>query len=162
MNINSVHPEVHQPIQPPKSVWLLVVLQFLLGLSAFLSGGLMIAYPDGSLMQMPLSMLEYSPFQDFLIPGVILFISLGVYPLLVAYSLWRHPTWRWAEALNPTKHMHWAWSASWAAGVIVLIWITVQVLLLRSIDFLHVLYFVWGCALILITITPRVRTYYRR
>jgi hypothetical protein len=52
--------------------------------------------------------------------------------------------------------MHWSWAASLAAGIIVVIWITVQVLMLRSVVLLHVLYFVWGWALVLLTLTPSV------
>jgi hypothetical protein len=146
----------------PKSVWLLILLQFLLGLGAFVSGILMMAFPDGSLMQMPLDMLKYSPFPHFFIPGAILCTLLGVFPLAVAYSLWQRPSWRWPEALNPAKGLHWSWSASWAAGVILVIWITVQVVLLRSIAFLHVLYFVWGWVLIVLTLIPGVHRHYAR
>ena len=141
---------------------LLILLQFLLGFGASVSGGLLVLAPNGSLIQMPLSMLRYSPFSNFLIPGMILFILLGVYPLAVAYSLWRKPAWSWPEAINPFKHLHWCWAASLASGVILLIWITTQVLMLQSIAFLHILYFTWGWALILLTLTPKVRQHAMR
>ncbi len=144
------------------TVWLLILLQFLLGLGAFVSGGLLVLAPDGSLMQMPLSMLKYSPFSNFLIPGIILSTLLGVYPLAVTYCLWRKPAWRWPEAISPFKHLHWCWAASLASGVILLIWITIQVLMLQSIAFLHVLYFIWGWILILLTLTTGVRQHYMR
>ena len=144
------------------SVWLLIVLQFLLGFGAFVSSALLMAAPDGSLIHMPVRMLQYSPFSNFLIPGVLLFTFLGVYPLAVSYSLWRKPAWRWPEAINPFKHMHWSWAASLSAGVILLIWITTQVLMVRAIAFLHILYFVWGGLLILLTLTPIVRNKYKR
>jgi len=143
-------------------VWLLIALQILLGLGALISGALMMAVPNGSLFQMPLSMLQYSPFSNFFIPGMILFTTLGVYPLLVAYSLWRKPAWIWPDVVNPSKQFHWSWAASLAAGAIALIWITVQVLMLRSVAFLHLLYFVWGWALIGLTLTAAVRRYCAR
>lgn len=118
--------------------------------------------PDGSILQMPLSMLEHSPFSSYLIPGVMLFTLLGVYPLVVAYSLWRRPAWRWPDVLNLSKERHWSWAASLSVGIILVIWITVQVLLIRSIAFLHVLYFVWGWVLILLTLKDTVRQYYSR
>jgi hypothetical protein len=152
----------NQSSQHPKAVWLLIVLLFLLALGALPSGVLMMAAPDGSFMNMPLSMLQYSPFSSFFIPGLILFTLMGVYPLAVAYSLWRQPSWRWPEALNPVKGRHWSWAASLAAGVMLVIWITVQVLLLRSVAFLHVLYFIWGWALILLTLSAPVRQYTAR
>jgi hypothetical protein len=144
------------------AVWLLITLQFLLGLGAFVSGGMLVAAPDGALMHMPLSILQYSPFANFLIPGIILALLLGLYPMAVAYCLWRNPAWRWPDGLNPFKQMHWSWAASLSTGVILLVWITVQVLFLRSVAFLHALYFGWGWALIILTLTPGVRKGYTR
>ncbi|OGO34104.1 MAG: hypothetical protein A2W35_14255 [Chloroflexi bacterium RBG_16_57_11] len=144
---------------PSNAVWLLIVLQFLLGLGALAGGAALVMASDGSILQMPLSSLEHSPFPNYLIPGVILFILLGVYPLVVAYSLWQQPAWRWPEALNPIKDKHWSWVASLSVGVILVIWITVQVLLIRSIASLHVLYFIWGWVLILLTLNKSVRGY---
>jgi hypothetical protein len=93
---------------------------------------------------------------------MILSLLLGLYPLAVAYALWRKPAWRWPDGINPFKRIHWSWAASLSAGVILLIWITVQVLMLQSLAFLHVLYFVWGWALIILTLTPDVRQYYTK
>lgn len=146
----------------PLVIWLLIVLQFLLGFGAFVSGGLLVAVPDGTLIHMPLSMLQYSPFSSFLVPGLILTLLLGLYPLAVAYALWQKPAWRWPEVLNPFKRMHWSWAASLSAGVIVLIWILVEMLMLQSVAFLHILYFVWGWALIVLSLTPSVRQQYKR
>jgi len=141
--------------------WILILLQILLGVGAVLSGAMLVAAPDGHLLQMPLSMLQYSPFPNFLIPGVILSTLLGIYPLVVAYSLWKRPAWRWPDVINPFKRTHWSWAGSLAAGVIVVIWIVVEVIMLRSVGFLHVLYFVWGIALILLTLAPGVRRHYK-
>jgi len=151
-----------QKSQHSRAVVLLIILQFLLGFGAFISGTLLAAVPDGSLIQMPVSMLEYSPFRDFLIPGIILSTLLGIYPLVVAYGLWRKPAWSWPEVINPFKQMHWCWASSLAAGVILLIWITVQVLMLRSIVFLHILYFAWGWVLIFLTLMPDIRRSYTK
>ena len=41
----------------PFAVWLLIFLHFLQGFGAFVSGSLLVAAPDGTLMQMPLKML---------------------------------------------------------------------------------------------------------
>jgi hypothetical protein len=142
------------------AVWSLIVLQVLLALGAMAGGAALVAAPDGSILQMPLSMLMYSPFPNYLIPGAILFTVLGIYPLVVAYCLWRRPAWRWPDVLNPAKDRHWSWAASLSVGVILVIWITVQVLLIRSISFLHVLYFIWGWVLILLTLSAGVRRYY--
>lgn len=111
-------------------------------------------------MQMPLENIQDSPFADFLIPGLLLFTFLGIYPLLVAYSLWKRPPWRWPDAINPFKRYHWAWAASLSVGVILLIWITLQVQYTGAV-FLHYLYWTWGILLLLITLLPGVRRVYK-
>lgn len=147
---------------PPAPGWLLIVLHFLLGVGALGGGAVLVAAPDGSIIRMPLSMLEHSPFSNFLIPGIILFLLLGVYPILAAYSLWACPAWRWPDAINPFKKIHWAWAGSLAAGVIALIWIVVEMVMLRSAAFLQILYLVWPLVLILLTLLPTVRRHYER
>jgi len=146
----------------PAAVWALIVLHVLLGVGAVVSGGMLMAAPDGHLMQMPPSMLQYSPFPSFLIPGVILFTLLGIYPLCVAYGLWKRPGWRWPDAINPFRGIHWSWAGSLAVGVISVIWIVVEVIMLRAFEFLHALYLVWGIALIVLTLLPEVRRHYTR
>ncbi|MDH5467922.1 MAG: hypothetical protein OEY25_10940 [Candidatus Aminicenantes bacterium] len=44
--------------------------------------------------------------------------------------------------------------------MILVIWIIVEVIMLRSVAFLHVLYFVWGLALVVLTLAPGVRRHY--
>lgn len=144
----------------PLAVWLLIVLQFLLGLGALAGGGVFIVAPDGSLIHMPISVLHNSPFSNFFIPGLILFTFVGIFPIAVAYSLWKRPTWRWPNTINPFKQTHWSWAGSLAAGAIVIIWITVEVQFM-PVGFLHILYWGWGAVLLLITLLPNVHQYYR-
>jgi hypothetical protein len=145
----------------PRIVWLLIGLQIFLSLGAIFGGGAFILSPDGSLIHMPISHLENSPFSDFLVPGIFLFTFLGIYPLAVAYSLWEKPTWRWPNLINPFKQVHWSWAASLAAGVIVIIWIAVEMVWV-PIGFVHILYFILGALLLILTLLPIVRRYYTR
>lgn len=144
----------------PFTVWILILLQVLLGLGALGGGGAFLLAPDGHLIQMPISNLENTPFSNFLIPGVLLFTFLGVYPMVVAYGLWRRFTWHWADILNPFKQIHWSWAGSLTVGGILIIWITVQIQMI-SVGFLHILYFCWGVLLLFMTLLPNVRRYYR-
>lgn len=143
----------------PFIVWLLILLQVLLGLGALAGGGAFILAPDGSLLQMPISFLDTSPFPDFLIPGLILFTFVGIYPLAVAYSLWKLPAWHWPDALNPFKQIHWSWAASLAAGVIVMLWIAVE-LVWVPYGLIHLIYIGWGLLLLALTLLPSVRRYF--
>jgi hypothetical protein len=146
----------------PFIVWLLIILQILLGLGALGSGSTLMLAPDGRMMQMPVSLLKDTPFTDYLIPGALLFTFVGLYPMAVAYSLWRRPVWRWPDMLNPFKGIHWAWAGSLAAGVAVTVWITVQVLLIGYGSILQPFYLGWGIVIIGVTLLPDTRRYYTR
>jgi len=98
----------------PFIVWLLILLQVLLGLGALGGGGAFMLAPDGHLIQMPISNLKDTSFPDFLIPGVLLFTLVGIYLIAVAYSLWSRPAWRWPDGLNPFKTTHLRWDLYFA------------------------------------------------
>ncbi|MFS8082314.1 MAG: hypothetical protein ACMG51_02590 [Ginsengibacter sp.] len=66
---------------------LLIAFLAFLGLGAIGGGGVFIISPSGKLMGMPLSMLNNSPFNNFLIPGIILFSFLGLVPILLIIAL---------------------------------------------------------------------------
>jgi len=144
----------------PSTAWILIWLQILLSLGAIGGGLVFLIAPDGHLMHMPLTMLKNTPFSNFLIPGAILFTFLGIYPMAVAYSLWHQPSWIWPNTINPFKQYHWSWSSSLAAGIILIIWITVQVQMIEK-HFLHLIYFIWGIFLIFFSLLPNVRKYYK-
>ena len=146
----------------PFALWLLIVLVVLMGLSALISGPMLFLEPSGHLVQWSVEDLKGTPFSDYTIPGIILFVFLGVYPSFVGYSLLRLPAWKWPDALNPTKDYHWAWSASWAAGAIILLWIAVETLLLGYISFLQPMVAVWGVVIVILTLLPGVRRYFRQ
>lgn len=145
----------------PFTVKVLIWLQVLLGFGAVVSGALMMISPDGSLMRMPLFLIEGSPFKGFFIPGLILFLFVGVFPSCVAYGLWKRPGWRWPDTINPFKNMHWSWAGSLASGAIVFIWLTVE-LVWVSIGVLHYIYYAWSGLIILLTLIPATRRYYMR
>lgn len=144
----------------PVGVTTLIVLLLLLGVGAAFSAAALVAAPDGHLIQLPLSLLANSPLPDFLVPGILLFVFIGVYPLVVAYSIWRRPGWGWPDAINPFRSYHWSWAASLAAGVALLVWIAVQIQWVEF-GFLHVLYLVWAGAILVTGLLPATRRHFR-
>lgn len=68
------------------------ILQLFIGLGAVAGGLGLVLESDGSNLGMPLSMLEHSPFSDFLIPGLVLLIvngfilSIGCIPYIFVWG----------------------------------------------------------------------------
>jgi hypothetical protein len=86
------------------------------GLSGLFGGGALVASPDGAILDLPLGLLEGTPFDSFMVPGLILLIVLGVAPAVVAWGLWRRRAW--------------SWYGSVLLGTALVIWITVQILMI--------------------------------
>lgn len=85
--------------QKSYSLYFLILLILFQGISGLFGGIALVIDPSGELLQMPLSMLEGSPFDTFLIPGLILLTILGIFPMVVFFGLWKMTNWAWAGAL---------------------------------------------------------------
>ncbi|MFF2019155.1 hypothetical protein [Paenibacillus sp. NPDC058177] len=144
----------------PPSVVMLYILQVFLGVGAVAGGGALVADPGGGLLGMPLTLLERSPFSDFLVPGLLLFTVFGLFPLLVLYSMIRRPQWRWAEALNPFRTLHSSWAFSLYVGFGLIIWIMVQTYILNAVHWIHILYMSLGLLIQVVTLWPPVQRYF--
>ena len=109
-----------------------------------LGGGLQFVIdPTGESIGMSTELLAGSPFADYLIPGVILFTVLGVYPLVVCYGLYTRRQWAWLAALS--------------VGVALIVWIVVQGAIIGFGHWLQWLYLLFGFVLVLLTVHPSVR-----
>jgi hypothetical protein len=74
--------------------------------------------PSGESLQMPRSFLQHSPFSNYLIPGIVLFVVNGLFSFMVtAALLLKH-------RLAPTLVM--------LQGILLAGWIVVQVMLLQT------------------------------
>ena len=144
------------------SAWLLFILLLVIGIGALISGAMLFLAPDGHLLMWSVDMLKGTPFSNYLAPGLILFLFIGVFPVFVSFSLLKLPGWRWPDKINPTKQFHWAWSASWAVGVIMLIWIVTETGLLGYISVLQPIVALWGILIVILTLLPPTRRYCTR
>ncbi|NQU80831.1 MAG: hypothetical protein HQ543_04880 [Bacteroidetes bacterium] len=116
--------------------------------------------PSGELLQMPVTILENSPFNNFLIPGLILFTVFGVLPALIFYSLLKRPQWTWVNVLNVYSDMYWAWTFTLYIGFVLIIWISVQTLIINFVLFVHTGYVLLGLSIVCIALLPSVRQHY--
>jgi len=132
-----------------------------LGLSAIGGGGALIISPSGKLLGgLPLSILERSPFNNFLIPGIILFVVLGLIPCLLVFALIKKPESKIAEYLNFFKDMYWAWSFSIYMAFALIIWIQVETIYFQSVGWLQTFYLLFAIPLIFTALLPQVRNQY--
>ena len=142
---------------------ILVALLLFLGLGAMGGGALLILSPSGKLIGgLPLSIVKNSPFTDFLIPGIILFLVLGLFPCLISRALVKKPANRMAEYFNFFKDMHWAWSFSIYVAFALMIWIQVETIFVGAVGWLQIFYMLYAIPIIFITLLPQVRAAYRK
>ncbi len=148
--------------QKPAMRNVLIILLGFLGLGAIYGGGTLIISPSGELLGMPLSLLEHSPFNSFLVPGIILFSVLGIAPCLLIIALLKKPEKKFAERLNFFKDMHWSWSYSIYTGFALIIWIQIEMLFLQAVEWIHVFYVFLAVAIIFVVLLPQVRILYKK
>lgn len=111
-----------------------ILLLLLNGIGAFIGGIPMVMHPDGSANGIDLKYLEHSPFNDFLIPGIILVLCIGV--LSIAVCIWLY--------FDLRHHSWWVMGE----GIILTVWIQVQMVMLREVNILHIIFGLIGLALI--------------
>ena len=114
---------------------LLFMLVSFVAVTATLAGLLMISNPDGSTMNLPHSLLDGTPFKDFLIPGILLSAIVGGVNLVaVFYNIQGH-----------VNRYNWAT----AGGIMISVWIVVHMILMYAAHWLHFLYLGVGILIVL-------------
>ena len=133
-----------------------------LGLGAFGGGGALSISPSGRLLGMPLALLAHSPFHDFLVPGLILFVLLGVAPCLLVVALLKKPASSFADRLNFCPDMHWAWTGSIYVGFALIGWIQIEMMFIHAVSWLHTFYMFLAVAILFVALLPSVRASYKK
>ena len=104
-------------------------------ISALFGGWSLMIDPSGETLDMPIRFLEHSPFETFLVPGIILFVTNGLFSLLFA-------------VMALLKIMNYSWLVIFQ-GFILVGWLIIQIIMIRDFyGLLHVLYFSVGILLI--------------
>ena len=100
-----------------------VAILLLLGLGALAGGIALVAKPDGSVMQFDVKLLAGSPFSDFVVPGLILGGLFGIGSFVTA-------------GLGVARFRI-APFLAFAIGCGQMIWIVVELAIIRELSFLH-------------------------
>lgn len=113
-----------------------ILLLLFNGVGAIYGGGNLILHPDGSSLGITIEWLRYSPFNDFLIPGIVLFLVNGILSFVVIIFI-----------LINFRHYR---MLVIAEGVLLSGWIVIQMFLLRTVNNLHIIMGSTGLLLIII------------
>ena len=109
---------------------ILGVIQTFNGLSGLLGGYMLINDPAGNSLNMKIEWLKETPFQNYLIPGIVLFLVVGIGNTVGIWLTFREKNKRSQIGL--------------IFGLILMFWIISQVLWIGYKDFLQPLYFTAG------------------
>ena len=102
----------------------------LLGVGALAGGIALVLRPDGSVMHFDVQLLAGSPFTDYLVPGLILGGLFGIGSLVVAVMGLRR------SRLAPFL--------AFAIGSAQMIWIIVELAIIKEVSLLHPMFFAVG------------------
>jgi hypothetical protein len=147
----------------PIPVLLIIALEVILAVLGFFSGISFLQDPSGGTHGMDTSILVATPISDFTPVGLFFVVCYGILPSLSLYGLWKLPGWRWTDVFNKWTRQNWAWTATVVIGIILILWIVVEVALIGSPNglprFLQVAMASLGVILIALAMLPHVRTY---
>lgn len=144
----------------PWELYLLAVLMVIMALMSIAGGGLLAVKPDGSLMDMPVSDLAHTPFSDFLIPGLVLLIVLGILPLFLTYALFALPDWKIFKKTNLYSDLAWPWTWAVFYGFIVMGWMIIEITWIGYHIIVQSIVSIWGLVIVAVALMPRVRKYF--
>lgn len=132
----------------PVSMYLLFACLVFQGLSGLVGGFGLVGDPSGAALRIPIGWLDGSPFENYLIPGLVLFLALGVVPLAVVYGLW--------------TRRRLAWHAALLVGVALLVWLGVEIVVIgyQAEPPFQLIYGSVGAAIVALSMLPSLREHF--
>jgi len=146
-----------------RKTWLHYFLETLIiiqGVTALYGGGCLVLAPDGSLLGLPLEYLANTPFNGYFFPGFFLGFFLGLIPLTLVYTLWRRPQRPYMNVLNIYNDMYFAWTYTLYLGIVLIIYMDLQIMMIGYHSKLQVAYALLGVLILIITLMPEIKRYY--
>ena len=115
----------------------LIILTSIVGVLAAMIGVMMMAVPDGNMINSNVSILKTTSFRDFKVPGLILFLTVGISNLIAFFYLF----------VNHKSKFSWSISG----GILLIIWIVAQFILIESSRWVDVIVITIGALIVFIS-----------
>ncbi len=149
----------------PAAVKALVATMVFFSFVGFMSGYGLLSDPSGAGIGLSQDLLEDAPVGDYTMVGLFFVAFYGFLPAAAAYGLWAPMRWRWTDPVNRWTGQNWAWTATAALGVILLIWIAVELVFVGVLTgiggAMQVTITVLGVAVLALVTRPSVKSYAR-
>jgi hypothetical protein len=84
-----------------------------LAVRAAIGGVALLMAPSGEIVGLSVALLDGTPFEDFLVPGIVLLVVFGLVPAVACYGLY--------------TRRRWGWTTSVGIAVALLVWVLVEV-----------------------------------
>lgn len=141
---------MNKDTKKPAAACFLISLMVFQGLSGLIGGAGLVIDPTGNLLRIPLRWLEGSPFGDYLIPGLILMLVLGFFPIIVSWYL-----------RKPSRN---AWLGAMVTASALLVWLAVEISIVgyHPRPPLQLIYTAEGLLILVTAMMPKVRRYYNK
>lgn len=150
-----------KPRRKTVEIYILIIAVAFEAIGALYGGINLMNDPSGESIKLPITMLEGTSFQNFMIPGIILFLLLGFFPLFLIFPLIYKPNWPVISKLNIYKSYHWAWTYTLYASIILISWINIQVMILETGSAVQGAFGMLGVIMLILTLSPAVKRYYK-
>jgi len=134
----------------------------ILAITGIYGGVALILDKSGANLELSTNLLESTIFNSYLVPGIILLILLGFFPTLTAFGLITRKKSRVANKINIYKKRHWAWTYSLYCGIMLVLWIDIQVMMIGGGYILQSIYAILGVVIIVLALMPSVMKYYKK
>jgi hypothetical protein len=145
----------------PFTLWLLVIVLISLSMGGFSGAIPMLMDPaSGGYLDFA-HLLPLLPVSNFILPGLFLLIYMSLLPLLLIYGLIAKPSWAFLDRLLNWRGHHWAWTATFLFSIGVGLWLAIEGLLVGWWP-ITTITAVQGGLILLITLIPNLRTFYRK
>lgn len=122
-----------------------IILLLITTISAIFGGGAMLIDPSGTNQGLPIETLKNTPFENFLIPGLVLFVIFGLGGLITTIIV--------------MKKIKGYPFLTISMGFALSIFISIEILMLKDVHFLQIIFAIIGISLVILGILLRKKEY---